>query len=888
MVDRTTTITSGGGGVIFDERTNILYGVSGGAITRWDATTGQFLAPITVAGTLGDIALSADGRYLVVGDTAPRALPAGGFQGTLYRVDVQTSQVTEIHYVQDRLEIGVYSIAITPDGRVLFTADHEGSGWLPLRSFDLSEANPVVSDASIGIRGGLAAGPNLGSSLTASADGRWIVAAEGNISSGGLYLYDATLGRIVATTNSRTSYGFNQDAVSVSSLGLISAVTSSQFTIFDRNFAVVREFNVAHSRNRYSDAEFSADGYHLFAWNGLTDQVEVFETTTWSMVGTFDPGVTVPTPGVTRNYGRLQLADDGQLLLLTTQTGLRVIDLGARLTTTSTGGAMLDLLYGSVGRDTLSGEGGDDRLFGGEGDDLLNGGAGNDRLDGGSGADAAVFADARSGAAISYAEGAIVVDGSDGRDTLTGIEMLRFSDGVYDVVNGVVAAQARQTLTGTAARDLLTGGGSGDEIAGLAGDDVLTGAGGSDVLNGGDGIDAAAYAGVRRQYSVANSTTVTGGPEGGTDILTSIEEARFVDGVLTFDATSQSAQVMRLYSATLNRMPDQAGLEANVNAYATYGLLGLANLFVASAEFQSRFGALNNQQFVEQMYVFALGRTGDPAGIAAWVNYLNGGATRGHVVVGFSESAENQLHTAATLAAGLWVPDAEAQIIARLYDATFDRLPDTAGLAGWVSILDAGTSSLQQIAAAFAGSAEFQARYGALSNQAFVEQLYRFCLNREGDPTGVSGWVGLINDGMSRAEVLLSFSESPEHVLLTAPSWLEGILYHGYVGAPLVDDVGPKGLGDAQVLPGAVDDAGIHDPADLELFAKDDDAFVLPGDPEAQIIPWVLVDDGDVAVPAPEELLPMLDGALAFFIPAHLTGESGSLFHRDTLELTWT
>jgi len=523
-----------------------------------------------------------------------------------------------------------------------------------------------------------------------------------------------------------------------------------------------------------------------------------------------------------------------------------------------TSGARRDYLSGGAGNDTLSGLGGDDvlaggsgldRLFGGDGNDRLTGGTSDDLIDGGSGTDTAVFTSTFASVTIANEAGQIIVNGTEGRDTLRGIEVLQFADGIVDVdANGQAAAETRRTLTGTAGADTLTGGGSRDVLSGGAGNDILRGGGNNDALDGGTGFDAALYSGVRRQY-VASSTSVSGNGEG-TDTLTGIEEARFVDGVLTFDASSASAQVMRLYSATLNRTPDQGGLEANTGALATLGLQGLANTFVASAEFQARFGALNNQQFVEQLYVFALGRIGDAPGIASWVALLNGGASRGQVVVGFSESAENIGRTAATLNAGLWVPDPQALIIARLYDATFKRLPDVGGLTGWVNALKGG-ASVTDIAAAFAGSAEFQATFGALSNQAFVEQLYRFCLNREGDAGGIAGWVNALNTGTSRASVLLGFSESAEHVALTANLWLGGIRFAGFVGAPAEDAA--KDMDGPQILPDVEDIDIAYDPADLGLSFpdKDADAFVLPAVPDMPlptVDPAAVFDGLDLAV----------------------------------------
>jgi Ca2+-binding RTX toxin-like protein len=489
------------------------------------------------------------------------------------------------------------------------------------------------------------------------------------------------------------------------------------------------------------------------------------------------------------------------------------------------GNALGNVILGLAGNDTLLGLGGDDFLRGGEGDDIIDGGAGFDT---------ASYSDSTVGVTVNLGLSTYQITGF-GADWLISIEQLNGSN-------------FADRLTGSSGADTLLGLSGDDILMGMAGNDVLNGGAGSDTLDGGTGIDAALYSGVRRQYT-ASSTSVSSTADG-TDTLVSIEEARFVDGVLTFDATSASAQVMRLYSATLNRVPDQGGLEANVGALAALGLQGVANTFVASAEFQARFGALNNQQFVEQLYVFALGRAGDAPGIASWVALLNGGASRGQVVVGFSESAENVGRTAATLNAGLWVPDQQALIIARLYDATFKRLPDVGGLTGWVNALKGG-ASVTDIAAAFAGSAEFQATFGALSNQAFVEQLYRFCLNREGDAGGIAGWVNALNNGTSRASVLLGFSESAEHVALTANLWLGGIRFAGFVGAPAEDAA--KDMDGPQILPDVevVDIA--YDPADLGLSFpdKDADAFVLPAVPDMPlptVDPAAVFDGLDLAV----------------------------------------
>ena len=458
---------------------------------------------------------------------------------------------------------------------------------------------------------------------------------------------------------------------------------------------------------------------------------------------------------------------------------------------------------------SMFGEAGDDFFYQGVNIDTINIGSGNDAIDGGTGTDTVVFGAASTAYMISASNGVTTVTGGmSGTDTITNVEFLQFSDrtislaGAGGVINGTANGD---TLIGSPGDDIISGLGGDDFVNGRGGADILTGGAGSDQLDGGDGNDTAAYAGVRRQYGTANSSTVVGGPEGGADSLISIENARFVDGTLTFDVDSASAQVMRLYGAALGRQYDPAGLEGQ-SAWirnGTISLQTLADAFVSSAEFQNRFGALGNQAFIEQLYQFSLHRAGEPAGVSGWTGLLdNGTMTRGQIVIGFSESAEHRGLTQNELNKGLWVADAHALIIARLYDATFDRLPEAEGLIGWTASLKAGIP-LSQIAAGFADSPEFQARYGALSNRAFIEQLFNFCLNRNGDEAGIQNWVNNMDAGLrTRAQVLLEFSESQEHVNLTNSNMLGGVQTFDYHSAPVVaDDTSIKGLSVPLTLP---------------------------------------------------------------------------------------
>ena len=77
----------------------------------------------------------------------------------------------------------------------------------------------------------------------------------------------------------------------------------------------------------------------------------------------------------------------------------------------------------------------------------------------------------------------------------------------------------------------------------------------------------------------------------------------------------------------------------------------------------------------------------------------------------------------------------------------------------------------------FTSSPEFRAKYGQLDNAAFVELIYVNLLDRPADPAGKASWGNPLNSGAAiRADVVLGFSESQEHVLKLAPVIDDGIV----------------------------------------------------------------------------------------------------------------
>jgi Ca2+-binding RTX toxin-like protein len=143
--------------------------------------------------------------------------------------------------------------------------------------------------------------------------------------------------------------------------------------------------------------------------------------------------------------------------------------------------------------DSITGSTGANRLEGNGGDDSLSGGLGDDTLDGGSGADWAQYAGSASAVTVNLATASAT--GGAGTDSLLNIE----------------------NVGGSSFNDSLTGD---------ANNNVLQGGAGNDTLAGGAGNDTADYSGAATTAGVAvNLATQTATGGGGTDTLSSIENA---------------------------------------------------------------------------------------------------------------------------------------------------------------------------------------------------------------------------------------------------------------------------------------------------------------------------------------------------------------------------
>ena len=103
--------------------------------------------------------------------------------------------------------------------------------------------------------------------------------------------------------------------------------------------------------------------------------------------------------------------------------------------------------------------------------------------------------------------------------------------------------------------------------------------------------------------------------------------------------------------------------------------------------------------------------------------------------------------------------------VTRLYRVCLNREPEADGLNGWVAALKSGDKTGRDVLFGFIFSDEFQSK--KFSNADFVKQLYRAFMNREGEPTGLTGWTAKLDSGAeTRLQVFEGFAGSDEFTRL--------------------------------------------------------------------------------------------------------------------------
>lgn len=263
----------------------------------------------------------------------------------------------------------------------------------------------------------------------------------------------------------------------------------------------------------------------------------------------------------------------------------------------------------------------------------------------------------------------------------------------------------------------------------------------------------------------------------------------------------------------LDRTPDRTGHFTWTNKVAAGGLdlVAVANALLASAEFTALWGTTTNTEFVTQLHEFALDRTPDVAGLAAWVAALDSDAlSRTDLVVRFSESLEMQSKSEAPslmfTRAGYqqdFTDDAFRAVV-----ATQGDLADADATVSLTADLAHGTA-LRAVIGGLMETPESQAIYNGTTNIEFVELLYQNVLGRVAEAAGLASWTSKLDAGvLTRADVTLGIAQSREAVAKLADDLVDHMRAIG------VDDTLDGDAGNDVQFGGILADDFLFNPAD--------------------------------------------------------------------------
>jgi hypothetical protein len=101
-----------------------------------------------------------------------------------------------------------------------------------------------------------------------------------------------------------------------------------------------------------------------------------------------------------------------------------------------------------------------------------------------------------------------------------------------------------------------------------------------------------------------------------------------------------------------------------------------------------------------------------------------------------------------------------SSFVTRFYQLCLSRNPDQAGLDSWVGLLMDGSMTGADLANGFIFSPEFTAR--DTTDADYLKILYEAFFNRDPDTGGYNSWIDQINGGLSRQAVLNGFTGAQE------------------------------------------------------------------------------------------------------------------------------
>lgn len=218
--------------------------------------------------------------------------------------------------------------------------------------------------------------------------------------------------------------------------------------------------------------------------------------------------------------------------------------------------------------------------------------------------------------------------------------------------------------------------------------------------------------------------------------------------------------IVDAYNAVnLNAPPPNSAKAFDPNAFIPNGssqTAVIARVLATDDVWNSLGGTVNG--FVTGVYRSLLGRLPDDEGMAHWVDKLESGESRTDMILEFARTPEALRYKVA-----LWYQDDLG------WTTPISVLKKNDGVGYWADLLASGQSDSTVLGKMLATDDYFAAHGG--NNRDFLTGLYQSLLGRVTDPVGFNYFLGLLQSGKSRADVIRMIQLTDEAKQTTVARW---------------------------------------------------------------------------------------------------------------------
>ncbi|MCR5804988.1 MAG: DUF4214 domain-containing protein [Clostridia bacterium] len=240
-------------------------------------------------------------------------------------------------------------------------------------------------------------------------------------------------------------------------------------------------------------------------------------------------------------------------------------------------------------------------------------------------------------------------------------------------------------------------------------------------------------------------------------------------GIVRADEKDEGAKnfVNRCYQIALGRDADEDGFNFWLGQLKDGKLTGTgtALLFITSEEYKSK--NTSDEVYINDLYTLFMGRKADTEGYEFWKKNISTLGRNG-VFDGFANSEEfYNLCIQNGITPGYYSSSYNFDrlqkvniFVDRFYECCFNRKGDKGGQQYWVQNLLDGKITGVDCASFFIFSDEYISLY--LSDEDYVESLYKLFMGRASEEGGKAFWVSELKKGSTREQVFAGFASAPE------------------------------------------------------------------------------------------------------------------------------